>query len=150
MTCNLDWELAGDVKISEGRPVLPDIPAIPGLYRLQIRNGWWYFGESQNLRRRLSDYVQPGEGVESEHRLYYALIEGGGATLELLTSGDLSTKSSRCAIEFSEIKRARSEGEKLLNGIGRGASFPVKMSIKYHEAALEKLRSQLAKLSGQE
>lgn len=150
MTSNLAWEFCGEVNIVDGRPAFPSILRAPGLYRFHLRNGWWYFGETKDLGRRLPEYGWPGQGVESEHRIYHALIEGGGATLELYTQGDLSTKSNRCVIESREINKARAEGKSLLNGVGRGAAFALKMSIKYHEIELARLRSQLKALSAQE
>lgn len=147
MTNSLIWEACGEVNIVDGRPVSPKVVSAPGLYRLKFRNGWWYIGESANIQRRLSDYSWPGQGIEPDHRIYHALIDAGGATLEIFTQGDLSTKSNRCVIEFREIATARAEGKNLLNGGSKSNSFLLEMSIKYHESEIERLRHKLNALS---
>jgi hypothetical protein len=146
MTSSLVWEACADINIVDGRPVSPAIVAAPGLYRLRFRNGWWYIGESADIQRRVSDYSWPAQGIESDHRIYRALIEAGGASLDVFTHGDLSTKSKRCVIEFREIAAARAEGKTLLNG-GESSAFLLEMSIKYHESEIERLRHKLNALS---
>ena len=150
MTSTLTWEASGEVTIVDGRPVFPKVASVPGLYRLGIKNGWWYIGEAGDLQRRLSDYSWPGQGVEAEHRIFHALISGGGATLDIFTQGELASKSNRCVIEHREVKAARIEGLNLLNGIGKGNGFALQMSIKYHESEIEKLRLKLNALKLEE
>jgi len=146
---SLTWEPCGEMTLCEaGRPKFPEVKAVPGLYRLILKDGRYYIGESQNLLKRLSEYRRlPKAGIVQEHRLHHALKIAGSAMVEIMTGDSLNEKTTRTKIEAEQIRVARSEGKKLLNGGGEDQDDCLRLDIMFHESEIEKLRHKLNALS---
>lgn len=143
------WTPCGEMTLcDEGRPKFPEIKAVPGLYRLILKDGRCYIGESQNLSNRLSEYRRlPKAGVVQEHRLHHLLREAGTAKVEIMTGEYLHQKTTRTMIEVEQIRAARLEGKKLLNGGGEDQEDCLRLDIKFHESEIERLRHKLKAVS---
>src|SRR5271157_1784481 len=139
------WTPCGIVTLcEEGRPNFPKVPAAAGIYKLILDNGWCYIGESQNLAKRLSEYRRlPKAGIVQEHRLHHALKESGGGTVEVMTGEYLNEKTARTMVEADQIRAARLEGKKMLNGGGEDQAYCLRLDIKFHETEIVKLHHKL-------
>lgn len=145
------WQQVGRMTLcGRGKPLFPDLPDLPGLYRLTLDDAWCYIGESSNLRHRLSEYRTPTTGVIQEHSLHLALKLARGADIEIFSEGDLSSKTALCALEEVAIEAARSEGRKVLNGGNAGTAYRLSLDIQFHEKQIAKLRSKLDALNAKE
>jgi hypothetical protein len=127
----------------EGHPKFPEVESVPGLYRLTLDDGWFYIGETKDLNHRFWEYSHPTTGVIVEHRINQALKNAGGAIVEILIGDQFFDKPTRCMIETDEIRRARSEGKKVLNGGGTDKAYCLTLDINYHEDQIAKLRHKL-------
>ena len=135
----------------EGRPKFPEVKAVPGLYRLILKDGRYYIGESQNLSKRLSEYRRlPKAGIVQEHRLHYVLRKAGSAMVEIMIGESLSQKTTRTMLEAEESRAARLEGKRLLNGGGEDQKDCLLLDIKFHESEIERLRQKLNALLSRE
>ena len=122
------WERWGPVLLDEsGRPLFPDVPDEPGVYRLWLTDGpqpvGLYIGEGQSLRRRLRNYRSPGAGQQTSLRISALLVDHlrhGEIVTEAITraevlhasewtEADLARKSDRVLVEHAELVRARNE-----------------------------------------
>lgn len=147
MVLPVDWQLHGTIALCEsGWPQFPKMPKVPGLYRITLKDGRCYIGETADLRRRLQEYRRPTRGLEQEDRIYAALISSGTATIEIFTEGDLSTKTARSRLEKAEIKAAMASNIILLNNDGRTASQRLELRIAYLERELAAARTAHAAL----
>jgi hypothetical protein len=147
----IPWIACGKISFCEKEwPKFPEVEAIPGLYRLILDDGWFYIGQARNLRHRLYEYRRPTPGVVVEHSVHRALKNAGGAIVELFTSADLADGKMRCDLEKREIENARLQGLNLLNGGPGVEAYRLRLDITYHEIELERLRSQLSAISGEE
>jgi hypothetical protein len=135
----------------EDRPKFPEVKAVPGLYRLLLKDGRYYIGESQNLSKRLSEYRRlPKAGIVQEHRLHHALKKAGSAMVEIMTGESLNEKTTRTKVEAEQIRAARLEGKKLLNGGGEDQKDLLLLDIKFHESEIERIRQKLNALPSRE
>lgn len=141
------WIGIGRLALEDGSLVLPEVPAVPGLYRLLFDSGDVYIGEAGDLRRRLGDYLvyYPSVGIESEFRLNKRLREEHGAEVEILIGAGFAARPVRCKREYEEIKaakeRSKQTGCRLLNG------GTIKDRIAFHRAEIERLEAKLNRTS---
>ncbi|NMM30860.1 MAG: hypothetical protein HHJ10_07420 [Cellulomonas sp.] len=126
----LQWRAAGELTLdASGKPAFGPLEAAPGLYRLELaslneqQRPLVYFGETDNLRRRLSgNYRNPGPSQQTSARINGLLREhlarGGSVSLSLATEVDaevdgvpqrldLSTKAARLPAESAPLVGAR-------------------------------------------
>jgi hypothetical protein len=140
----VNWEYCGEIRVGvDGKLELPAVRAVPGVYRLVMKDGWHYIGEARDLSHRLWEYGHPTTGVIAEHRISQALKNAGGAIVEIMTSGNMAEKATRCSIEAEAIKSARRAGAKVLNGGDSTSEYSLSLDISYHEIEIEKLRQKL-------
>ena len=132
---NFEWEVLGEVSIdSHSKLAFPKTPNQPGLYRLTVfedSGRLVYFGETDNLRRRFSQYRNPGPYQATNLRLnklfYDAIADGQTIELAIMVDhawieidererkADFSIKSDRLLLENGAIVSAQSEKLQLLN-----------------------------------
>ncbi|MFA5040979.1 MAG: GIY-YIG nuclease family protein [Bdellovibrionales bacterium] len=149
MKTEVSWQPAGRVLICEkGWPKFPKVPKLPGLYRITLKNGRCYIGETRNLSRRLYEYRRPTKGVECEHRLHQAIIKNDGASLEIFATGDpsLSEDAVRRRLEGVAIKKALDDGVRLLNDDGPNDPDRLREKIAYHQNEIDIAQSKLNKI----
>lgn len=138
------WQPCGAITLcNRGWPKFPKMPKTPGLYRIALNDGRHYIGEARNLSVRLYNYRRPTPGLEQEYRIYAALIEAGGGTIDIYTHDDLSVRSARCQLEKSEIMTALKAGLPLLNNEGPATKARLRAKIKYLEKELAAARALL-------
>jgi hypothetical protein len=141
------WELRGAVTLCEkGKPLFPKVGKVPGLYRLLMNDGSCYVGQTEDLDRRLSEYRHPTQGVEIEYLIHHALIDAGGAALEIFTHDDLSLKTERCKLEQEEIRTAKDRFRLVRNGPTTDLGT-IGAKIKFHENEVARLNKALTRSS---
>lgn len=131
---SLRWRDAGVVALdSDGEIVFPRLPPVAGLYEMtfagvgELARPRVYIGESDNLRRRVMHYRNPGPTQDTNLRLNAAiksqLAASGGVRLAIATEAqvvldgaggpqplDLAQKPSRLLAESAELVVARAGG----------------------------------------
>lgn len=144
----IDWQGIGHVTICDkGWPKFPKVPKLAGLYRLTLKDGRCYIGETVNLSRRLYEYRRPTKGVECEHRLHSALISANGAFLEIFTQENLSDKVERTKLEKRAIQRAIHDGVSLLNDDGPDDPIRLREKIAFHQKEITLAQLKLENLT---
>ncbi len=134
---NLSWRPIGRIVFDSGEKlVFPNsAPALPGIYRLLARStdGKFshYVGESDNLKRRFTNYRNPGPTQQTSKRIHkwlVAFIESGGeVSVSIATAQecefvdvpdeqvDFSKKNMRLIFENLAIARSGGALIELLN-----------------------------------
>jgi len=87
----------------------PQVPSTGGLYRFKTRypDGRFalYIGESENLRRRFSNYRNPGPTQQTSLRINAWLKEllssGGGVSVAIVEDARMTTKRGETGADFS-------------------------------------------------
>jgi len=122
-TLGLQWHPVGKIMQLENKLVFPSVSKSSGLYRIRIRNKGEedrYIGESVNLRRRFSNYRNPGSTQKTSIRINNYLLKSldAGAEINLATitenawinlrektvKCDLSDKATRVMLEhFAQV-----------------------------------------------
>ncbi len=151
MPIEIIWRPFGDgvVKVVHGvihfprEPRDAKHPKVPGIYRLSLNNGYAYIGKASDLPSRFSNYRRPTQGTEQEYVVHYALLEAGGAAVEVVTDGDLSCGSVRGMLEKAAIQAATGP---LLN---KRKGLPIdpyylRLKIRYHSEMLAEAAKALA------
>lgn len=135
-----EWQSIGRITFEEEKLSLPEgVPTEPGLYRLEFENDRFYVGEASDIRRRLGDYLfyHPSVGIESEQRIYKALVNSHGANVYVLRGESFATRSARCIREYDEIRKLKSDKKEVLNGGN------LEDRIAFHESEAKRLREKL-------
>ena len=129
------WQRLGQVRIDDGdRMQFPSAPRLPGLYRFRLCGAGdvrHYFGETDELRRRLQHYRTPGKSQQTNIRMNAAFREhmasGGDIRVDIVTEGvtviaadqpvpvDLRHKALRRLLEHAAIVEADYSGSIMLN-----------------------------------
>ena len=123
---DFDWIPAGRVVLGgDGKLEFPKLPATPGIYQLDFRSGdqtVLYVGETDNLKRRSSNYRNPGPTQRTSIRINARLIEHlkSGGTVEMVTTTtarieiagewgplDLESKAARVMVESAALLLAK-------------------------------------------
>lgn len=137
-----EWRAAGRVQLDAGgKPSFPDLPAVPGVYRLTLLTRdpagrpRTYIGESDNLRRRLSgNYRNPGSSQQTSLRvnalLRQHLAAGGPVTVDVAVQVsaavgtgerepiDLGRKANRLLAENAALAVLRAAGASDVENLG--------------------------------
>lgn len=99
----LSWHAIGAVELDgTQRLKFPDVDAVPGLYRFEMRGQetMVYVGETQNLRRRFGQYRTPGKTQRSNIRicaeLRRTLLAGGTVIVSVVTEDAWLCPQSAC------------------------------------------------------
>lgn len=144
MDPNKAWQNVGEIGICpKAWPLFGKVANGPGLYRITLRDGRVYIGQSSNLRRRLSEYRRPTAGIEGEDVLHHELIATSGGWLAIRSGASLHDAKTRRAAEQAEIAAAKAAGVELLNpGLGNGVRT-LRARMAYHERQLARLRREL-------
>lgn len=117
----LHWIPKGRVTLdAQGKVQFPPAPAAGGLYRFktQYPDGRFalYIGESDNLKRRFSNYRNPGPTQQTSLRINAWLIEllssGGEISTAIVEDARMTTKRGEATADFS-IKSVRRLFEQL-------------------------------------
>ncbi len=133
VTVDLEWESHGEVRIDGGKLVFPDAPERPGIYRFTFRSASAksvYIGEADRLRRRFTQYRNPGPTQRTNKRIK-TLMEsriknGGKVELETATQirvdidghgvvADLAHCPYRLLAENAALVIAREAGQTVEN-----------------------------------
>ncbi len=153
MPIDIIWRKYGDgvVRIQQGAPLFPkepkcqEKPKVPGIYRLTLNNGYIYIGKAGDLPQRFSNYHKPTQGTEQEYIVHYALLEACGATVDVVTDGDLSCGSVRSMLEKAAIQAA--VGRLLNKRKGRPIDpYYLKLKMRYHKEMLASVTEELASI----
>jgi hypothetical protein len=117
----LSWIPKGRLMLdAQGKVQFPNVPASGGLYRLKTRypDGRFalYIGESENLRRRFSNYRNPGPTQQTSLRINAWLKEllssGGEISVAIVEDARMTTKRGETNADFS-VKSIRRLFEQL-------------------------------------
>lgn len=120
------WREIGEVRLgSDGKLMMPDPGAVPGIYRFRLAGGdapSVYIGESDDVRRRFGHYRNPGPSqrtnVRMNERMRARLAEGGIVQVAVVTGAvlrvaecaeplDLERRASRLLLEEHLLGEAR-------------------------------------------
>jgi hypothetical protein len=130
---DVDWSPRGAVILTAGKLKFPDVPEMPGVYRLTLashKGTSVYVGEADRLRRRFLHYRNPGPTQHTNIRMnaaMKAIIESGGSVfVETATDivlevngrrlvADLSERTFRLLAENAALVVAREAGETVEN-----------------------------------
>lgn len=135
VTVRFEWQPIGQVRLDKsGQPVFPKASLRPGLYSFHFDRAGdraVYFGETDQLDRRLQHYRTPGPSQRTNLRLHALIREtlkaGGTVTVATATSGtiqmmegderpaDLTQKSERVLLEHAALCVAKAFESKVLN-----------------------------------
>jgi hypothetical protein len=140
------WRAAGQIDFDSHGGFWSSLPDEPGLYRLKFGDRIFYVGQAKSVFRRLGDYYQPGQGVESDHRIHRALHKYGGAVVEVMTGAEFSNSSVRHRRESFEIEALRTSGMRVLNG-KPDCVENLQDRIEYHADEIKKLEEKIATLT---
>ncbi len=75
---SMQWRPLGRITSENGRLSFPTAPSKPGLYRFRVRRGnreSVYYGESDNLARRFTNYRNPGSTQQTNVRVNQTFTE---------------------------------------------------------------------------
>jgi hypothetical protein len=117
----LNWIPKGRLVLdAQDKVQFPNAPAIGGLYRFKTRypDGRFalYIGESENLRRRFSNYRNPGPSQQTSLRINAWLIEllsgGGEVSVAIVENARMTTKHGETGADFT-VKSIRRLFEQL-------------------------------------
>lgn len=141
--------LLGQVTLCpKGWPKFPPVPALPGLYRLDIGAGS-YIGQTSNLKRRLQNYRRPAQDVQTENEIHDLIVSVGCAQAFVLTGDGLASEAERLAAERAAIKAASAEGMIILNKAGdTSPADRLRARIAFLEKMLAAARARLIEIDG--
>lgn len=144
---SVQFVLLGQVILCpKGWPKFPPVPAVPGLYRLDIGAGS-YIGQTSNLKRRFQNYRRPAQDVQTENEIHDLIVSVGCAQAFVMTGDGLATEAERLAAERAAIKAATAEGMTVLNKAGdRSPADRLRTRIAFLEKMLATARARLAEL----
>lgn len=136
LTVSWDWQPVGQISVSDGMIVFPEIPTVAGIYRFTFldasggRTGV-YVGEADQLRRRFQHYRTPGPSQTTNLRMNPLMIEtvaqSGRVNVEIITQAhvragddtvqelDLTWKTARILVERAAELVERNAGATVLN-----------------------------------
>ncbi|WP_434453547.1 GIY-YIG nuclease family protein [Lentzea sp. E54] len=117
--------VAGKVGLSDDKLVFPRLPSVAAIYRLTFANSAGrpriYIGETDNLRRRVGNYRNPGPTQQTSQRLHDELVRhltaGGTVSLSIAIEAEIETdgqhsvlplarKTARVLAEHAALARA--------------------------------------------
>ncbi len=106
---SMQWQPLGRITSQNGRLSFPTAPSKPGLYRFRVRRGnreSVYYGESDNLARRFTNYRNPGSTQQTNVRVNQTFTEmlGSGAEISvavIFETAWISRDRKRIAADFS-------------------------------------------------
>jgi hypothetical protein len=153
MPIEIIWRPFGDgiVRVVQGKIVFPKEPRearqakVPGVYRLSLNNEYSYIGKASDLMSRFRNYRKPTQGTEQEYIVHYALMEAGGARVDVVTDGDLSCGSVRGVLEKAAIQTATGQLLNKKRGL-RIDPYYLTLKIRYHREMLAEATKALADL----
>jgi hypothetical protein len=117
----LNWVPNGRLSLdTQNKVQFPQVPANGGLYRFKTRypDGRFaiYIGESENLRRRFSNYRNPGPTQQTSLRINAWLMEllssGGEISVAIVQDARMTTRRGETGADFS-VKSIRRLFEQL-------------------------------------
>lgn len=105
----MQWQLLGRITSQNSRLSFPTPPSKPGLYRFRVRRGnreSVYYGESENLARRFTNYRNPGPTQQTNVRVnaHFAEMLEKGAEISVaivFEAAWISRDGNRLAADFS-------------------------------------------------
>ncbi|MFS8102681.1 hypothetical protein LFM09_36690 [Lentzea alba] len=108
------WRVGGEVGLSDDKLVFPRLPRVAAIYRLTFANSAGrpriYVGETNNLRRRVGNYRNPGPTQRTSQRLHDELVRhlaaGGTVSLSVAVEADIETDGQRSVLPLAR-KTAR-------------------------------------------
>lgn len=106
---SMQWQPLGRITSQNGRLSFPTAPSKPGLYRFRVRRGnreSLYYGESDNLARRFTNYRNPGSTQQTNVRVNQTFTEmlGSGAEISvavIFETAWISRDGKRIAADFA-------------------------------------------------
>lgn len=106
---SMQWQPWGRIVGLNGRLSFPAAPSCPGLYRFRIRHGnreSVYYGESDNLARRFTNYRHPGSTQQTNVRVnqkFTEMLESGAeiSVAVIFKTAWISRDGQRLAADFS-------------------------------------------------
>lgn len=128
-----DWQASGPITLDDqGKLLFSQPPITPGAYELRLLGtaDAAYVGETDNLRRRLRHYRNPGRSQRTNIRMNDEMLQhiadGHHIALRTCTSAvvttgiathalDLEDKASRQLVESAHILLLRRQGVRILN-----------------------------------
>jgi len=140
------WQFIGRFDFDGHGAFWSALPNEPGLYRLRFDENTYYVGQGKSISRRLGDYYQPGQGIESDHRIHRALHKFNGADVEVMTGTQFLDISVRRKRETEEIDAMRAQGRRVLNG-HPDCVENLRDRIEYHRDEMAKLEQKIFDLT---
>lgn len=130
MSVELTWTVAQPAVLESGAIAFPTLPAAAGIYRFRVTHAKGvthaYVGETDNLRRRMAGYRNPGPSQLTNQRVNALLrtaLKAAAGTVEVATATDaritvngadvhvdLSSKSQRLLLESAALVEAEHQG----------------------------------------
>lgn len=106
---SMQWQPVGRIVSLNGRLSFPAAPSCPGLYRFRVRHGnreSVYYGESDNLARRFTNYRHPGSTQQTNVRVnqkFTEMLESGAeiSVAVIFKTAWISRDGQRLAADFS-------------------------------------------------
>ncbi len=141
----------GKPKFPKGRLDLPETDGQPGVYRIDLPDGFTHGGQSKNLAKRFDDYRNPKAGVETEAVLHGLLVEARTARVQVASGPAYASAAARHAAERKAIQAAASSGAHVLNKAGSGsnphaAARWLRGRAAYHRRELARIEAEIAQL----
>lgn len=134
------WRSAGRVGLSRGKIEFPQVPRVPAVYRLTFiavdGPTRIYVGETDNLRRRVGNYRNPGPTQRTSQRIHGELVQhltaGDSVRMSVATEAEieadgqrtalpLARKTARVLAEHAALGLAYLDGEAEIINADRGA-----------------------------
>jgi hypothetical protein len=140
------WQSVGRFDFDGHGAFWSALPDEPGLYRLRFNENTYYIGQGKSIVRRLGDYYQPGQGIESDHRIHRALRKFNGADVEVMASTQFLDASFRRKRETEEIDVMRAQGRRVLNG-HPDCVENLQDRIEYYRDEIAKLEQKISDLT---
>lgn len=106
---SMQWQPLGRIVFLNSRLSFPTAPSSPGLYRFRVRHGnreSVYYGESDNLARRFTNYRNPGSTQQTNVRVnqkFTETLEKGAeiSVAVIFETAWISRDGKRLAADFS-------------------------------------------------
>jgi hypothetical protein len=124
-----EWRELGALRLESGRLRFPEVPDVPGVYRLHLSDRV-YIGEADRLRRRFQHYRTPGPRQATNLRLNSLMLEllRAAGTIDVYVSAfarvevdghaeplDMRHKAARLLVESAALTAARMAGQAVEN-----------------------------------
>lgn len=114
---HMTWLRAGHVTLDASADlVFPELPRSPGIYRLTFADApgqdlpHVYVGESEDVRKRASQYRRPGPTQQTSQRIHAELVEhlrrGGSVTMAVATEAAIHARGESSTLPLGR-KTAR-------------------------------------------